>query len=100
MSVYLIWSDHGGSWWRENGRGYTRDIWNAGRFDYAEARKACAMRTWSVAAPPPEVMVLAPEDGREFFTVDDIRAVPDLMRRRITDATEEALARRVAGEPQ
>lgn len=35
----LIWSyKHGGSWWRASGRGYTRDVAKAGRFDAEEAK--------------------------------------------------------------
>ncbi|MEV4246994.1 hypothetical protein AB0J63_26720 [Streptosporangium canum] len=94
--TYLVWSNESAAWWGPNGSGYTADVWSAGRYDEANAIKACGMRTWSQGAQPPEVMVLAPEDGRAAFTVDDIRAVPDLMRQRIREATRQAIARRKA----
>lgn len=90
--TYLVWSNDARSWWRANGTGYTHDVWSAGRYDAAEALKACGMRTWSQGVSPPEVMVLAPEDGRDTFTVDDIREVPALMRSRIDEATKQAIA--------
>lgn len=90
--TYLVWSNDAGSWWGPNGGAYTGDVWSAGRYDEDEARKACGMRTWSQGSPPPEVMVLAPEYARDGFTVEEIRGVPDLMRRRIAEATRRATA--------
>lgn len=95
-NVYLVWSNDAGSWWGINGRAYTGDVWGAGRYSRDEAVKACAMRTWSVGAPPPEVMVLAPENDRPQFTVADLKALPTLMQRRIAEATAAASAARDA----
>lgn len=89
---YLVWSNDAGSWWGPNGGGYTGNVWSAGRYDEPEARKACGMRTWSIGSPPPEVMVLAPECGRDALSVDEIREVPALMRRRIDEASRSAIA--------
>lgn len=97
--VYLVWSNDAGSWWGPNGHAYTGDLWSAGRYTRDEAVKACAMRTWSLGAPPPEVMVLAPEDGRPQFTVDDLRALPIVMRARVDAATAAAIADRDAKVP-
>ncbi|WP_031166005.1 hypothetical protein [Streptosporangium roseum] len=97
-STYLVWSNKQHTWWGPNGSGYTADVWSAGRYDETEAIKACGMRTWSQGSQPPEVMVLAPENGRAAFTLDDIRAVPDLMRKRIREATRRAIAERKAAE--
>lgn len=93
-NIYLVWSNDAGSWWGPNGGGYTGNVWEAGRYNRDEAVKACGMRTWSLGAPPPEVMLLAPENGQRRFTVDDLRALPALMERRIAEATAAALATR------
>lgn len=93
-TVYLVWSNDAGSWWGPNGRAYTGDVWAAGRFTRDEAVKACGMRTWSPGAPPPEVMVEAPENNRPSFTITDLRALPGLMQRRIATATAAAAAAR------
>lgn len=98
-NVYLVWSNDAGTWWGPNGRAYTGDIWSAGRYTRDEAEKACAMRTWSLGAPPPEVMVLAPENDRPQFTVDDLRALPIVMRARVDAATAAAIADRDAKVP-
>ncbi|WP_436759401.1 hypothetical protein [Streptosporangium sp. V21-05] len=95
-STYLVWSNEQRTWRGPNGSGYTGDIWAAGRYDETEAAKACGLRTWSQGSPPPEVMVLAPEHGRDALTLDDIRAAPDLMRDRIAEATRDAIAAREA----
>ncbi|MER5622485.1 hypothetical protein ABT061_15720 [Streptosporangium sp. NPDC002544] len=97
-STYLVWSNEQRSWWGPGGANYTGDVWAAGRYDEAEATKACGMRTWSQGSPPPEVMVLAPENDCSAFTLDDIRAVPDLMRDRIAEATRSAVAEREAAQ--
>lgn len=92
--TYLVWSNQYRSWWRPDGAGYTYDIWDAGRYNAADATKTCNRRTWSADGPPPEVMVLAPEYGRDTFTVADIQALPDLMEQRINDATNTAITNR------
>jgi hypothetical protein len=94
--IYLVWSNEATAWWGPNGGRYTADIWSAGRYDETEARKACDMRTWSLGKPPPEVMVRAPEADQPTFTADDLRAMPNLMWKRVEDATREAMAQREA----
>jgi hypothetical protein len=93
-TVYLVWSNEHRAWWGPNFSGYTQDVWAAGRYDEAGALNACRRRDWPEGAPPPEVMVLPPEHGRAVFTVDDIRAIPELMRSRIAEATRKAVAER------
>lgn len=78
--VYLVWSNDRGSWWGPNGGTYVHDVWSAGRYDEAEARKACGGRTWAQGQPPPEVMILAPEHGRGPFVAAEIKHVPEQMR--------------------
>lgn len=97
MSVYLVWSNERGAWWGPNGGSYRSNVFDAGRYDEAGARKACGLRTWPLGKPPPEVMVLAPENGKEHFTVDEIRALPALMDKRVKEATAAARRERAAG---
>lgn len=93
--IYLVWSNDANAWWGPNGAGYRHNLWTAGRYDEANARKACGLRTWSPGSPPPEVMVLAPEHDHPTFTPDDLRELPEIMRRRVADATRERMAERV-----
>lgn len=94
-TVYLVWSNDANAWWGPNSSGYTGDVWTAGRYDEADARGACGMRSWSdTPFPPPEVMVLAPENGKTHLTVDEVRAAPALMRQRVTVATHQAIRER------
>ncbi|MFI6496861.1 hypothetical protein [Nonomuraea typhae] len=94
MSVYLVWSNHAQLWWKPNRSGYTADVWEAGRFNAAQAADICKTRTWEDGQPPPEVMVFAPEHRRPALGVEEIRATPELMRRRIAAATEAAVKAR------
>ncbi len=100
MSVYLVWSNDRGAWWGPGGGTYRSNVFDAGRYDEAGARRACGLRTWPLGKPPPEVMVLAPENGKEHFTLDEIRALPALMDKRIKDATAEAIRTRAAASPE
>ncbi len=36
--TYLIWSFKRSAWWRPGGAGYTRDVWQAGKFNEAQAK--------------------------------------------------------------
>lgn len=96
MSIYLVWSNEHGAWWRPERSGYTGDVWAAGRYDEDAAAQICDTRSWRKAGPPPEVMVLAPENDRAAFTPTEIRAVPDLMLQRIRKATRQRIAERRA----
>jgi hypothetical protein len=98
MTTYLVWSHEHRAWWGPNHSGYTGDVWSAGRYDEAGALDTCGRRGWPRGAPPPEVMVVAPEDCRPQLTVAEIRAVPELMRQRIEDATRRAMAARLASQ--
>jgi hypothetical protein len=85
---YLVWSNDAGTWWGPAGHGYHRDVNHAGRYTEDAARRACAMRSWSNAHRPPEVMVLSPE-------ADPIPAgmpVDQEMARRVEEATKAAAA--------
>lgn len=94
--VYLIWSAIQGAWWGSGGKRYVHDVWAAGRYDEAEARKACEMRTWANGAQPPEVMVLAPESGRGPFAAGELAGMSKLMNARIMAATKARIADRAA----
>ncbi len=96
MDIYLVWSNKQHAWWGPDGHDYRHDVWEAGRYSEAAARHACGLRTWEPNKLPPEVAVLAPESGRESLTPDQIRAVPDIMRQRIKEATEVAMQARSA----
>ena len=91
--IYLVWSNAAQAWWGPGASGYRHDIWLAGRYDEENARKACSARTWSLGSPPPEVMVLAPENDQPSFTPDELRRLPDLMRERVKTATSAAKRR-------
>jgi hypothetical protein len=96
MSAYLVWSNEHRAWWRQNGSGYTQDVWTAGRYDEAQAIEACTRRSWEPGRPPPEVKVLAPESGQDTFTVADIQAIPEQMQARVKEATRAAIRERRA----
>ncbi|MEV0382345.1 hypothetical protein [Nonomuraea sp. NPDC050643] len=100
MKVWLVWSNEHRAWWGPNFSGYTSDVWTAGRYDEVKALDAAGRRGWRAPNRPADVMVLAPENDQDKFTVDDIRAVPDLMQRRIKEAGKAAVAerRRLAAE--
>ncbi|MFD9950835.1 hypothetical protein ACFWYW_58925 [Nonomuraea sp. NPDC059023] len=96
MSVYLVWSNVAQLWWKPGRCGYTADLWDAGRFSAAQAADVCKTRTWEDGKPPPEVMVLAPEGDRGTLHVEEIRAAPEVMRRRVAEATKTAIEARNA----
>jgi hypothetical protein len=97
MTTFLIWSNEAGAWWGPNGNGYRgSDIWAAGRFDEADARRRCGIRTWRPRTVPPEVMVPAPENGKDALTLAEIQAAPDVARQHIDRVSREARADRDA----
>jgi hypothetical protein len=86
--IYLVFSNHYRAYWGPNQSGYTEDVWEAGRYTHDEAKVICQARGRRQGDEPPhEVVVLAPEAGRQVFTVSEIRAVPQLMAKRIHEAT-------------
>jgi hypothetical protein len=87
--VYLLWSNSANAWWAAGtGAGHTKDVWQAGRFDKDAAASTCAAFTPAVV-----VMVLAPEYHHAPFTAAQLREeVPDMMQRRVRDATDRAVA--------
>lgn len=94
MSVYLVWSNAARGWWGANGCGYEYDLWQAGRFTEAQAIDMCGRRTWEPGAIPPEVMVAAPENDQETFSVGALRSMPETMQARAAEATKQAMAER------
>lgn len=100
VRFYLVWSNEHDAWWKPNRRGYTHDVWQAGRYAEKEAAEVCrkAAYGWRGGSPPPEVMVLAPENGRESLTVDELHVVSDVMRVRAEEATAKAIAERKAAQ--
>ncbi|GGK62034.1 hypothetical protein Sme01_03970 [Sphaerisporangium melleum] len=96
--TYLVWSNEHRCWWGPNRSGYAQDVWKAGRYDRESAAAICQTRSWPQDAPPPEVMVLAPEAGRGAFTVDDFRVLPEMMRQRVEEATGKAISDRDADQ--
>lgn len=93
-TTYLVWSNEHRAWWGPSNSGYTGDLWSAGRYTFDAARKACNGRDWPQDAPPPEVMVAAPESAHPRFTAKELRAVPILMRQRVDDAVKRAMESR------
>ncbi|MEV6035994.1 hypothetical protein AB0L65_32905 [Nonomuraea sp. NPDC052116] len=100
VKVWLVWSNEHGAWWKPNRRGYTGDIWQAGRYTETEAAEICrkAAYGWRGGSPPPEVMVSAPENDQDKFSVDDLRHMPERMAARAQEATKDAIAERRAAE--
>lgn len=95
--LYLIWSHEHCRWWATGNTGYTRDLWAAGRYSWADADRECRQRSWEDGKLPPEVMVLAPEDDHLTFTAAELRNIDSLMNVRIAHATDMARERREAG---
>jgi hypothetical protein len=58
---WLVWNTQEGCWWRADECGYTRDIFQAGRYTRADAERCCVKRSQIPGQPPTEVAVLAPE---------------------------------------
>jgi hypothetical protein len=85
MTSYLIWSNKQNAWWGADGRNYTQDIWEAGRFTLDDAERRCSIRTWEPGKPPPEVAVGAPETHLSLDTYEEIEAAPELTRRLVED---------------
>lgn len=54
---WLIWSNEHRAWWGPNNCGYPKDVSNAGRYTFAEAREICTSRSWESVNIPPETMI-------------------------------------------
>lgn len=37
--LFLIWSQEHGAWWKADGNGYSRSVFEAGRFSFQEAMR-------------------------------------------------------------
>jgi hypothetical protein len=37
--LFFIWSEEHGAWWKADGNGYSRSIFEAGRFSFGEAMR-------------------------------------------------------------
>lgn len=100
VKVWLIWSNEHGAWWKPSWCGYTDDLWGAGRYTETEAAEVCrkAAYGWRDGSLPPEVMVPAPENDQDKFSVDDLRFMRERMAARVHEATNEAIAERKAAE--
>lgn len=95
--MYLIWSNDTHAWWGPGGNGYRgTDSWQAGRFTRDDAITRCSARTWPSGqrTAPPEVPVLAPENGGAVFTVEQIRAMPRVLAALTDKITVEAMDER------
>lgn len=97
---WLVWSHYHHSWWGPDMHGYTNDLWKAGRYTESVAKRRCLTRGgWpnhgQEKTPPPEVLVLAPESGHEFFTAAELATIQAVMRQRIDDATATRIAMEV-----
>lgn len=91
MTSYLVWSNEHGAWWGPGGHGYRgRDFWYAGRFTRDEAVVNCGLRTWS-GKQPPEIMIPAPENTQDTFTLDDIRDMPRRISALVFEASRAAV---------
>ncbi len=91
---YLIWSNKQNAWWGPDGRYYVQDVWDAGRFELADAEKRCAIRTWGPGKLPPEVAVEAPETHLPLDTFEQIEAAPTITRRLVDEVTRCAMRER------
>ncbi|TYB69690.1 hypothetical protein FXF51_05885 [Nonomuraea sp. PA05] len=98
VKVWLVWSNEHDAWWGPARRGYTHDVWAAGRYAETDAAVICrrAAYGWREGALPPEVMVSAPENDQDKFSVDDLRHMPERMAARAEEVTREAIAKRRA----
>lgn len=96
MTVYLVWSNYHNAWWGPDNAGYRNDVWKAGRYSEQDALAACRGRSWEPGQPPPEVIVEAPESGRETFTVAEVAGLDRLIVERIKEANRRAIAERDA----
>lgn len=64
VDKWLIWSHEHSAWWKHEGRGYTVDVADAGRFTLQGARAICTNANIYLrpGGPPNEVMTPAPEE--------------------------------------
>jgi hypothetical protein len=92
--MYVIWSNKQNAWWGPEGKAYTQDSWEAGRFTLDDAGQRCRIRTWEPGKLPPEVAVEAPETHLPLDTFEQIEAAPVLTRRLVDEVTRCALRER------
>lgn len=76
-------------------------MWQAaGRYTEGEAAEVCRKAAYGWrrgsrrGSPPPEVMVPAPENDQDKFSVDDLRHMSERMATRAAEATRQAIAER------
>jgi hypothetical protein len=65
--LYLIWSEEHGAWWGPDSSGYTRSLFEAGRYRPEEAH--CIVERANSFLPPNEVL-------REIAIQDPLTSLP------------------------
>lgn len=96
--MYLVWSNKQNAWWGPCSRYYTQDVWEAHRYTLEDAEAACKVRAWEPSKNSPEIAVKAPECGRPPFTDEELRFLPQQMRRLIEDLNRMDLRERTREE--
>jgi hypothetical protein len=92
---YLIRSHQHNAWWKPGGWGYTTSLFEAGRFSEDTASDLLRwdqFREWQADGKPNEVIILAPTDEQ----MRDVNVLL-LIRDRVTQATDKAMADRAGG---
>lgn len=69
MTVYLIWSNQRGGWWRARERGYTVRIEEAGRYTREHAERIVANATLNGTLTHRRTN---PYTGEEYSSVDEV----------------------------
>lgn len=80
---YLIWSHHHKTWWAANGRGYRRDVLDAGRYTLAETvqwlgRGCGCCQVPEVVIPVPPVDVLTAPGRTAVWVGKQVKAATDV----------------------
>ncbi len=91
----LIWSHQHEAWWRPNGRGYTTNPLEAGRYTRAAADAELrwdSHREWLDDGRPHEVVINAPSLAEMTGPVGLL-----MVRDRVKQATAEAITQRSGG---